>query len=56
MSVIERIAQMMGAQIVRADGLQHIFPIDEDGKHDLSVFCWCQPDVEDGVCLHNEMR
>lgn len=31
----------------------HILPIDDRELHRTDDVCWCDPEIDDGVCIHN---
>ena len=33
----------------------HVLPIDDLKPHEEKEDCWCKPNVEDGVAVHNAM-
>ena len=37
------------------DDLVHVLPIKDLREHRCSVACWCKPELDDGVVIHNSM-
>ena len=33
----------------------HILPINDLREHEESESCWCKPEVDEGVIIHNSM-
>jgi hypothetical protein len=33
----------------------HVWPLDDTCSHDLSPMCWCEPQEDEGVWVHNSM-
>lgn len=52
MAEVADLGQWAGAEFWVNDKIIHVYPL-FGRKHEVSVECWCCPDVEDGVALHN---
>lgn len=52
MTTLADLGEWDGAHFWVRDNVIHVYPL--FGKpHEVSVDCWCCPDVDDGVALHN---
>ncbi len=51
MTTIADLREWEGSEMVRQGGLIHVFPL-FGKKHELSRYCWCEPSLDNEVCIH----
>jgi hypothetical protein len=35
------------------DGCTHVAPLSDERRHVMSMGCWCLPELDEGVVIHN---